>query len=591
MAASMLAAALLVGAHSNTSNTTAVLASNAGTGAPGCPACMTNASTSTLDVPLRICEPGNALSSRVILRARASDGSATGAGGDVITAWLDDRGSDPEPIAAGGADWVHTPAFQWALEVRDRCNGEYVIELPCADLRHEQLRRAASPLDPPRFRLSVYLNHALKRHARPAREWWCPERASNFTGWDNVSAGELHHFLYKCQPRALPAAGTPVALHLDKVRRPAPKPRHARSTCAVPRTLKRADQQPALLEPWLWPCAGEGRRSSDQVLATNLMRFGGHFAHCVHPAGLPECPPFRYATEPPACLAGQRITLMGDSVTDGTFADLAHLWARWNTLPDGRRVSRDMRDDARLCHYDGKKHVQFTPTYRMPKALLVNLSSPSGQQLEPVRFERLDAMNPMFVGLGAFLVYHIHKLDAALRSSDVVIIESIRHDMSANKPWRMGRPAIGEYRQKLKLLVEHLTAARDTLRRDLGRAPRVLWRTAMAPPDLPGCDCQYPGNLEPYTTLLNTIATEAFLAAGMEVLPGHTLRRASSRWGWWPIVRNADDGRVQRHRSIDVHTHEGFCPKFVGEDPARVEGWISKVNTQLQFAALCAEAA
>lgn len=323
----------------------------------GCPACRTSHKESTLVVPKRACEPGNARASQLLLHARALDGSAVGAGGDVFTAWIDDRGGDPDPIAAGDAH--HVPVLQWALEVSDQCDGEYLIELPCTDLRFEQRRRAAESMDPPRFRVSVYLTQSLNRRTIPASQWWCPKHAHNFSAWDTLDAKTLTQTIYRCSRRAQPAAGTPIALHLDDRVDPVHHPSTA-GECSKPRPLTRRDKESSsrLFEPWLWPCA-RGRPYEPSARAMEAMGFdyGPSFEHCVGEAGRPECPVLPYASEPPACLAGKLITLIGDSVTRATTLDMARFWGLWHDH-DFVHVE-NARGNMTGCRFiDGRVYVQ-----------------------------------------------------------------------------------------------------------------------------------------------------------------------------------------------------------------------------------------
>lgn len=136
----------------------------------------------------------------------------------------------------------------------------------------------------------------------------------------------------------------------------------------------------------------------------------------------------------------------------------------------------------------------------------------------------------------------------------------------------------------MRSLAAHIERVRNSLRSKGRRVPRVLWRTSIAPPDLPGCDCQYPGNLAPFFQRLNAVASDAFLDAGMEVIPMHRWVRTAARWGWWPTTRVPKGSR-----SMDVHTHElDWCSRHPGAEPAREHGWLSKVFTQLTLATICA---
>lgn len=110
-----------------------------------------------------------------------------------------------------------------------------------------------------------------------------------------------------------------------------------------------------------------------------------------------------------------------------------------------------------------------------------------------------------------------------------------------------------------------------------GRAPRVFWRTAAAPPGFAGM-CNHQSNNPAVVALANAAAADAFAAAGLGVLPQHAWAVGFHNPRWWPT----DTGNFS-----DVHQHEGWCEPMYAH-PGIVHGWISKALTQLALRAVCA---
>jgi hypothetical protein len=168
-------------------------------------------------------------------------------------------------------------------------------------------------------------------------------------------------------------------------------------------------------------------------------------------------------------------------------------------------------------------------------------------------------------------------------SHDILILESMRHDMAQPLGADTQRPMLGAYRARAAQLAKLLAqfVADEAVVRGPGRPPvQVFWRTAANPPGVQG-KCNHPSNRPPIVLIANLAGAGAFSAHGLGVLAQHQWAAGFHSPRWWP----------HGEAFADVHTHEGWCPPPPSYKHAGVvHGWVSKALTQLTMRAACAQA-
>ncbi|KAG8469387.1 hypothetical protein KFE25_005842 [Diacronema lutheri] len=549
LARAVLLVPLLAAAAARNATHESVAGEPIGTTAP-CDACVTDALASLLEPPARICESADALEEVVVLRARASDGRAVIAGGDLFGVVLSRGGDEYFPLA-----------------LVDRCDGTYAARLPCAALEAGD-----------DYVMSALLEHSHQRQRLPRDLWYCGSQADagNFTAWDALPYTRLAS-LHECVGKRV---GGGAAVHVRVSRSGA----GSASIAGITRAAHAC--WPA---SWAWASISRGAQwapAAPVLVPCNVpaqlaltMRFDASFHHCVRTAD-PSCPTIPYVTDAPAWLAGVRVSLVGDSVTEGTFADVAHMWARMQRNAAGRPIDKDApsvcrwrRGLRRMMPIREPPTRLAVPIARAPAAGGLGANASAGEATQ-LQVTLVSLKIPYRQGLANFLSRNGRRRIAdAVRNHDVVVLESARHDCAARTE---ALPVLGEYRARARALAQQcagLVAAEAARRRPAGGAPRVFWRTAVAPPGIAE-HCNHPSNNPAIVHVANVAAANAFAAYGLGVLPQHVWGRAFFNPRFWPYDE----------RWADVHSHEGWCSPMYTH-PGLVNGWVSKALTQLTLRA------
>jgi hypothetical protein len=306
-----------------------------------CAACRTHAAASLLSLPPAVCTSGHRTEAHVVVRARARDGRAVRAGGDLLGVALGRGAEELYPLA-----------------VVDRCDGTYAALIPCY------------ALPPGDYALSARLEHAHARDAHAPSLWFCGSRARGFTAWDAHNYSALGA-LYECARGAPVGASGPRRVRVGASRAAAAAPAAAEggggARCwadeASRAFLTARDGREALPAPVLAACALPDR-------AERALRFergpSTSFHHCLQLGGAGGgCARIEYDARVPACVDGQRLALVGDSVTEGTFADLAHMWGGAQRDGGGRPIDKRRRD---VCKWRSRLR-RMVPVREPPTAL------------------------------------------------------------------------------------------------------------------------------------------------------------------------------------------------------------------------------
>mmetsp|Transcript_20114 Transcript_20114/g.51223 ORF Transcript_20114/g.51223 Transcript_20114/m.51223 type:complete len:318 (+) Transcript_20114:247-1200(+) len=83
----------------------------------------------------------------------------------------------------------------------------------------------------------------------------------------------------------------------------------------------------------------------------------------------------RYTGAPPACLSGERVAFLGDSVVSGTHDDLVHMWAHGQRGVDGTPVDK-LKED--YCAFDKTGH-KWVSRVRRSRPTVFNASMCTAQ--------------------------------------------------------------------------------------------------------------------------------------------------------------------------------------------------------------------
>lgn len=495
---------------------------------------------SLLDPPRLVCSSGCLVEEAVVIFARAADGRAVTAGGDIFGV-----------VLTRGTEEYHP------LTVIDRCDGTYSVLLPCAALQRGS-----------EYAVSALLEHSLRRDRVRRALWYCGMRAgtNNFTAWDALTYKQLQE-LYHCSGKSV---GTRAAsILVDKPLGAAEDEwNSARISLNPASCFPAAWRGPSLVAtaaPLLMPC-------TVSAAVERTMRFQqAGFHHCVR-TGDPTCSALDYEAEIPRCLEGTRVVVVGDSVIEGMFADFAHMWAKMQRTPAGMPINTDAKH---ICRWDARLK-RMAPVYSPPTQIAI----PSKREASDARRASASSLNvtllnvkwPYRRGLGNFVGGRLAAVQNAIRTHDIVIMESSRHDFAPPRGRGPEMTPLGTYRRRAAELAQkcsHAVESEWRRRGTNGTAPRILWRTALPPPGIQG-RCNHPSNNPAVIHVANVAASAEFAARGLEVVPQHVWGRAFYNPHIWP----------HNDEYADVHTHEGWCtPMYL--HPGIVHGWISKALTQL----------
>ena len=496
--------------------------------------------------------------------------------------------NDSRPTLAGG-DVVHIDVRgrRWlraSPHVVDHGNGTYTSQLPCSAF-------AADDGASVRTRLLMQ----LRRPSLP-RRLWTPEGWGELALFDNLfhkksfrSSSKSSHNLRDLHQCVDEQAIGGRQLQLQVVHQ---KPYEAPPPCA-----------PGEIQvPYFSRCDGP----LDVKIRTGMnlgMGRASVFDHCVYGASGGQRCRYDYpsAEEALGCLRGKRVLLLGDSVTAATYRDLLSIFAE-EPLPHGLRypgTCPDNRTDAELDRAFPRNDSHF----------LRGQARLTSQSITEAR-----------VGLNYTLAYFDATYAELIRTHDVILIESARHDISPpREKIRLSKSAVvkprllAEYRKQVNELAERVRRVVDAKAAEPRTA--VVWRSPQIPHS-EGCpllDTHVPPLLEE----MARIGGEAFLSRGFSALDVLGLTRAAVDPNWWYytsrgwqmsdwrwVYRRGQAEHVQPHslRTVtELHTHEastaqvltdaaareGCTPDGHFPHEARVYGWLSRAVTQVTLNRVC----
>jgi len=479
------------------------------------------------------------------------------------------------------------------LAVYELCDGSYSVPLPCDLLPAGQ------------YFLSVSLDLVLNRDTLKPELWYCDAHAYNFTAWYQLAYSELEK-LHGCRN------GAHVGLKAERTQRVVRiGPVGARAAASLPAGGK-CERSFAQLAPSGWglrwfepapalvPCTQPAGPARIMLFETG----GGadSFHHCVSmqhtPGGggggggtRPACVLGYEAT--PKCLSGVRTAFVGDSVVEGAYFDILHMWHHSQRTNDGQPVSNKVLEYCRPI----SRAQKWQPRGLAEQPPNVSVSTcgqnegACGQKRALLNY--LDLRMPNRRGLWIFLK-ETARLVSVLQRHDIVVLESSRHDLaqvSAGQKYSAGdkKRVLGQYRANAGVVARRVRQALDTF----ALSTRVVWRTAINPPVFKACPLV--SNMKPIVDIANAAASAEFARYGHVVLPIDCWAAALHVPRWWPLAVFSD-GRYETMVMPDVRTHEGWCPRAKTnrsdvvpiEQPGHRYGWVSKVVTLITMRALCA---
>lgn len=491
----------------------------------------------------------------VLLVARGSDGRRAAAGGDSVRATLTSEGG-------GGA-----AAVRAAVAVEDRCDGTFRLRLPCA------------ALPPGRYSLRVVLLARLRRATLNESQWYCARDAASFDGWDELSEAALRA-LYECDGGLV--GGAPLRFEVRPPR--PPRPAVGSAACAAGLFGAGTPASHAVMPPVLQPCgaapsAAEPGADAEQRAA--LLLGEGGFEHCVGAASGCRAASYLRPRDAAACLGPKRVALVGDSVTEGMYLDVLHMFSgmqRGDRLRHNSTPAELTSTSERFCYLKGGTWKPRSG-HEVPKKRTIAPGGPTFSLHlihEPFRNGLKNVLSS-----GGWRTF-----EAVLRSHDVVVVESHRHDLAPLKKGDKGR-VLGLYRARVQEFAGRI--ARVVQSMPAATRPRVVWRTAHVKPVTEMPCPRYVGSVEAVIDIAAEVGAAAFRAQGFAVVPIHRISLSLDDEAWWHSAFSRELGGDV----TDIHMHERWCLSSDDVGDARRYGWVSKVLTQLtlgEMSAACARA-
>ena len=490
------------------------------------------------------------------------------------------------PVHAGG-DVVNVDVrgLRWlraSPHVVDHGNGTYTSQLPCSAFADDA---TAS--------VHARLIMQLRRPSLP-RHLWAPAEWSELALFDNLfhkksfrngSLARNLRDLHQCVEQQT-IGGRRVQLQIEHQAPYEPPP-------PCPPGDSRAT--------YFSRCVGQLSADTRRRMNLGLGR-AAVFDHCVYGTSGGRCRcDYLSVEEALGCLRGKRLLLLGDSVTAATYRDLLSIFA-------GEPLSRPSRYPG-TCP-DNRTEGQLDRAFpQNGSGFLSDYAQLTSRSITEAR---------------AGLNYTLNHFDASyaelIRSHDIILIESARHDISPpREKVRLGKTAIvkprllAEYRRLVNDLAERVRQVVDAKSSDLHTV--VAWRSPQIPHSS-GCpllDTHVPPLLEQ----MALIGSEAFRSRGFLAIDVLNLSRAAvdphwwyySRRGWqmsdWRWVYRHGRGMHVQSNSLsgvtELHTHEastaqGFMEAFAREGctrdgrfphDGRVYGWLSRAVTQMTLKRVC----